>query len=106
MISPAPSLPPIRADAAEEIPVLDLGAFRAGLPGAKERLASDLAHVFENVGFYFIVNHGVPQSLIDDTFTAAKRFHDQPLDKKLELRLNEYNIGYLPMRGGTPATRR
>ena len=101
MKSPAPSLPPIRADAVDEIPILDLGAFRAGVPGAKARLAAELAHVFEHVGFYFIVNHGVSQSLIDDTFAAAKRFHDQPLETKLEIRLNQYNIGYLPMRGGT-----
>src|SRR5262245_34086104 len=31
---------------------------------------------------------------------AAKRFHDLPLEHKLELRLNRYNIGYLPVRGG------
>jgi isopenicillin N synthase-like dioxygenase len=71
------------------------------VPGAKERLAADLAHVFEHVGFYFVINHGVAQSLIDNAFAAAKRFHDQPLEKKLEIRLNEFNIGYLPMRGGT-----
>ena len=96
----APSLAPIRADAVDEIPVLDLGPFRRGEPGAKQRLAAGIAHVFENVGFYFIVNHGVPQALIDDAFAAAKRFHDQPLERKLEIKLNEYNIGYLPMRGG------
>lgn len=97
----APSLPPVRADAVEEIPVLDLAPLRAGVPGAREKLARELAHVFENVGFYFIVGHGVPQALIDDAFAAARRFHDQPLERKLEIRLNEFNIGYLPMRGGT-----
>ncbi len=97
----APSLPPIRTDSIDEIPVLDLGPYWSGAPGAKERLARELAHIFEHVGFYFIINHGVPQSLVDEAFSAAKRFHDQPLDQKLEIRLNEYNIGYLPMRGGT-----
>lgn len=97
----APSLAPIRRGAVDEIAVLDLGAYRAGEAGAKERLAAQVRHIFEDVGFYFIVNHGVPPSLIGETFEAAKRFHDQPLEKKLEIRLNEFNIGYLPMRGGT-----
>ncbi len=101
MSSPAPSLPPVRADASEDIPVLDLGPYLAGEAGAKAKLAAELRHCFEDVGFYFITNHGVPQSLIDDTYEAARRFHAQPLEKKLEVRLNQYNIGYLPMRGGT-----
>jgi isopenicillin N synthase-like dioxygenase len=100
MKSPAPSLPPVRPGAVEEIPILDLAPLRNGEPDAKERLAAQLAHVFENVGFYFIRNHGIAQSLIDAAFAAAERFHDQPLERKLELRLNQYNIGYLPMRGG------
>jgi isopenicillin N synthase-like dioxygenase len=100
MKSPAPSLPPVRPGAVEEIPILDLGPFRGGEPGAKARLAAQLVHVFENVGFYFIRNHGVAPSLIDGAFAAAERFHDLPLERKLELRLNQYNVGYLPMRGG------
>ena len=101
MKSLAPTLPPIREDAVDEIPVLDLAGLRAGAPGAKAKLAARLRHVFEHVGFYYVVNHGVAQAQIDDAFAAARRFHAQPLDKKLEIHLNEYNIGYLPMRGGT-----
>jgi len=83
------------------IPVLDLGPYRAGEAGAAERLAEDLCHAQENVGFYFIVNHGVPRSRIDATFTAARRFHAMPLEAKLALKANEHNIGYLPMKGST-----
>ncbi|MFV0296501.1 MAG: isopenicillin N synthase family dioxygenase [Hyphomicrobiaceae bacterium] len=101
MSSPAPSLPPVRTDASEDIPVLDLGPYRRGEAGAKDVLARALRHCFEDVGFYFIVNHGVGQELIDGAYEAARRFHAQPLEKKLEIRLNQYNIGYLPMRGGT-----
>ncbi len=94
----APSLAPIRADAVEEIPILDLDHYRARLPGACEELAAALRQALENVGFYFIVNHGVPASLIAETFAAARRFHDQPIEKKLALRMNEHNVGYLPFR--------
>lgn len=94
----APSLAPIRADAAEEIPVLDLGSYLAGVPGAGEALGDALRHALENVGFYFVVNHGVPDVLIAETFEAARRFHQQPLEKKLALRMNEHNVGYMPFR--------
>lgn len=97
----APSLPPVRGDAVEEIPVLDGGGYLAGERGAQDRLAAELRHVFENVGFYFVTNHGVPQALIDGAFAAAKAFHDQPLEKKLALKINGSNVGYLPMRGAT-----
>lgn len=101
MKSPAPSLPPIRPDAVDEIPVLDLAPLRQGVAGAKTRLAAEIAHIFEHVGFYTVINHGVPQGLIDAAFEAAERFHAQPLEEKLKIRINDYNIGYLPMRGGT-----
>jgi isopenicillin N synthase-like dioxygenase len=41
----------------------------------------------------------VPQSLVDETFAAAARFHAQPLEAKLPLKINQHNIGYLPMKG-------
>ena len=42
-----------------------------------------------------MVNHGVPQALIDDTFAEARRFHAQPMEAKLALRMNEHNNGYM-----------
>jgi isopenicillin N synthase-like dioxygenase len=101
MDSLAPSLNPVRPDAAEDIPVLDLGPYLAGAPGARARLGLQLRHAFEDIGFYFIVNHGVPKSLVDAVFAETRRFHDQPLERKLEVRLNHHNVGYLPMRGST-----
>jgi isopenicillin N synthase-like dioxygenase len=97
----APSLNPIRPDAKEEIPVIDLGPYLAGAPGALQRTAGELRYAMENVGFYFIINHGVPQALIDRTFAAAARFHAQPLQEKMKLKIDENVLGYLPMQGAT-----
>ncbi|MFT5440932.1 MAG: isopenicillin N synthase-like dioxygenase, partial [Alphaproteobacteria bacterium] len=48
-------------DEPTEIPILDLGPYLAGDSGALEKLACELRYAQENVGFYFIVNHGMPQ---------------------------------------------
>jgi isopenicillin N synthase-like dioxygenase len=95
----APSLNSIRPDAPEEIPVLDLAPYLRGDAGALEKLGTELRYALENVGFYFIVNHGLDQALIDRTFEATKRFHAQPLEDKLKLRLNPHIRGYQPMKG-------
>jgi isopenicillin N synthase-like dioxygenase len=97
----APTLAEIRPDAPETIPVLDLAPLMRGDPGAVQALGAELRHAFQDVGFYFIVNHGVPQSLIDGAFEAARRIHALPLDQKLALRMNKDNVGYMPLKGST-----
>src|SRR5689334_17456825 len=84
-----------------EIPVLDLAPYLSGQPGARERLGKQLCHALESIGFYFIKGHGVAQSLIDAAFTETERFHAQPLDRKMRLRRNRDNVGYLPMSRST-----
>ena len=57
--------PAVLRNVDEEIPILDLAPYLAGQPGALERLAGELRHAFEHIGFYFIKGHGVPQALCD-----------------------------------------
>ncbi len=89
---------------AEIIPVIDLGPYLAESPGALNRTAEKLHFALTEIGFYFIVNHGVPSEQIDAVFRQAARFHALPLQKKLELKLDKHNVGYLPMRGDTLRT--
>jgi isopenicillin N synthase-like dioxygenase len=79
------------------IPVLDLGPYLHGAPGALETTAAELRSALEGVGFFIIVNHGVPRDLIEHTFAEARRFHAQPHDAKMALRMNEHNNGYMAM---------
>lgn len=66
------------AFAGEEIPLLDLGPYLADEAGALDRLAAALRHAQEKVGFYFIVNHGIPQALIDRAHANVRRFFALP----------------------------
>jgi len=81
----------------DTIPVIDLGPWLSGTPGAREAVARELRQALEDVGFFIIVNHGVPQELIDRTFAEARRFHDLPLETKMALRMNGHNNGYMAM---------
>jgi isopenicillin N synthase-like dioxygenase len=83
--------------AAKLIPVIDYGPYFAGMPGALEGVAAKVAHACENIGFFYASNHGVPDELIDRALAASRRFHALPLEEKLALKLNENNIGYLPI---------
>ena len=82
---------------ADAIPLIDVAGHLAGDAEASRRAATELRWAFENVGFYYLAGHRVPQSLIDRTYDAAARFHAQPLASKLALKVNEHNIGYLPI---------
>src|SRR6185503_10837898 len=88
-----------RVSAAKTIPIVDLGPYLAGEPGALERTARELRFALTEIGFYFIVNHGVPEALIRGAFREAARFHALPLERKMAVRVDKHNVGYLPMRG-------
>jgi isopenicillin N synthase-like dioxygenase len=88
----------------ETIPIIDLGPYLKGEPGALDRAAKELRFALTEVGFYFLINHGVPREQIASVFEQVKRFHAQPMEKKLALKLNHHNTGYLPMRGNTLRT--
>jgi len=94
------------AAAADNVPIIDYGPYFAGELGALERLAERVRDACENVGFFYILNHGVPQEIIDRAFAASRRFHALPLEQKLRLRLNQNNIGYMPMNASVQAASR
>ena len=63
------------AAAAAQIPVIDYGPYFAGAPRALERVAAEVAQACENVGFFYALNHGVPEEVIARAFAASRRFH-------------------------------
>jgi isopenicillin N synthase-like dioxygenase len=85
------------AKAAAKIPVIDFGPYFADEPGTLPRLAAAMRDACENIGFFYAAGHGIAEDLIDDAFAASRRFHALPLEQKLKLRLNDNNIGYLPI---------
>jgi isopenicillin N synthase-like dioxygenase len=84
-----------------EIPIIDIGPYLDGRPGSLERAAKLVGEASESLGFFYVRNHGVPQELIDRMFVETERFHSMPLERKMEVKVLDNNIGYLPLGGQT-----
>lgn len=57
-----------------KIPTLDASDFLAGSESQRNRFASDLVDSFVRTGFVKIVNHGIPEEMIDDLFKWVSFF--------------------------------
>ncbi len=79
------------------LPILDLGPYLKGESGALERLAEEIVHACETIGFFYIKNHGIPGELVENAFAQSRRFHALPLAAKQKLPLDKHNVGYLAM---------
>jgi isopenicillin N synthase-like dioxygenase len=82
-------------EATKAIPVIDFGPAFRGEPGGLEAVADQVRRASEQVGFFYLAGHGVPQDVIDDAFAASREFHAMPAEEKARLALNQNNIGYL-----------
>ncbi len=80
----------------EEVPILDLGPFLAGQEGAAEELAAQLRYIQEEIGFYFVINHGVDMDLIRRGYQELARFFALPDKEKLKLKADAIRPGYVP----------
>jgi isopenicillin N synthase-like dioxygenase len=88
----------------DTIPVVDLGPYLAGEPGAAEQAARQIRHALTEIGFYYITGHGVPRAQIRAVFDEVARFHAQPPQQKTAIALDRNVTGYLPMKGDTLRT--
>src|SRR5580704_14280062 len=81
------------------IPVLDIGPYLGGQPGALAPLARAIARTCEDTGFLVVANHGIAPELVDSAFAEAAHFFALDEARKLALKIGRYNIGYLPFGG-------
>jgi isopenicillin N synthase-like dioxygenase len=87
-----------RRPSLDEIPIIDIAPLRQASALDLKDVASRLGRACEDVGFFYIVNHGVPEDVIDRAFEASVRFHAQALAEKQRLSINEFHRGYIGAR--------
>src|SRR3954452_9389031 len=61
----------------DAVPVIDIAPFATDDPVAKQKVARALAAACEEIGFFTIVGHGVPEALIEECRARALEFFAQ-----------------------------
>ncbi len=66
----------------DDIPIIDIEPFLSGSPAGIASVAAEIDRACTDIGFFQIVGHGVPATLIDDVYSAARAFFALPEDEK------------------------
>src|SRR5690606_28783587 len=86
-------------DASGSLPIIDVAPLVAGDAGKLE-VAAAIARACRDVGFFYVVGHGVDATLQDELVDASRRFFALPVERKLEIAMERGGRawrGYFPV---------
>ncbi|OWY27270.1 isopenicillin N synthase family dioxygenase [Herbaspirillum robiniae] len=95
-----PYTPPATA---RTLPVIDFADAFSPEKARREAVAWEIHKISRDVGFFYIVNHGVPQALVDGQFDWARRFFALPQAGKSAIDMRRSPSGYGYERMGAQA---
>lgn len=66
------------------VPKIDMQRIYSPHLSDRQSLADEVGAACRDVGFFYAVNHGVDEGLLDSTFEAVEKYFDLPTDVKME----------------------
>ena len=85
----------------DEIPLIDFGRFRNGNRQDRLDIAKQIGKACREIGFFYISNHGIGESTIENVYEQARIYFDQSIEEKMKLFIGscpyENNRGYTPI---------
>jgi isopenicillin N synthase-like dioxygenase len=85
----------------DHIPIIDLRDIDQVGGAGIDSIVRQLRDAYGNVGFAYLVNHGIDRALIDAVFKASADFHALPSAAKMAIELNELHRGFIPINTST-----
>lgn len=80
-------------ESSEPVPTIDIAPFLSGSATGKARVAAEARKACEEVGFFLIAGHGIPNSLIKNIRDVSNEFFDLPLEEKCRSQLDLNVVG-------------
>lgn len=68
---------------AAALPIIDFSRWLHGTGAEKKQVAQELAQACREVGFVYVINHGVSQELLEEAFGWSKKLFDLPTETKM-----------------------
>ena len=78
-----------------KIPVIDIGPLRGYSIAKTRETATALRTASEKLGFFYIKNHGIEDSIIKTALKESLAFFNLPLDVKLQVKVNQSHRGFI-----------
>jgi isopenicillin N synthase-like dioxygenase len=80
----------------ETLPIIDLGSSGEGYDASLTRIAEEVGAACREIGFFYVVNHGVAPELIAKAFARSRDFFALPVAEKRKLAIETIggNRGY------------
>ena len=80
-----------RPGSESQIPTIDLSDVDS--PELRSSVVAQLRSAASTVGFFQIINHGIPTEILDRTISSVREFHEQPTEIKARLYQRMANTG-------------
>jgi isopenicillin N synthase-like dioxygenase len=65
-----------------EVPMIDFTPFREGGEAGKRLVAAQIADACEQIGFFYLKGHGVPEQVSRDAFAESANFYRRPEEER------------------------
>ena len=85
------------------LPVIDISGLTSSHAADRQEVGTQLRAACVDKGFFYIRNHGVSETLVDDVFKEAAAFFALPVEQKMAVdkARSNANRGYEPLQGQT-----
>ena len=82
----------------DSIPAIDIAPLFGSDTAAQKATAEELGRAARDVGFFYVVNHGIAEATQQALFDQTKRFFDLRLERKMDYYIGKSNNhrGYVP----------
>ncbi|KAJ4859613.1 2OG-Fe(II) oxygenase superfamily domain-containing protein [Trichoderma breve] len=74
---------PLRDALPSEIPIIDISPIFSSSLEERQAVAQQVRAAAQNMGFFYIKNHGIPEDAIQDVYEAGLEFFRQDLETKM-----------------------